>query len=67
MVLKKKVWFLLIFLHFGFPILFTWYLLWHSNLSRENVDSVVNIVMSEFKPRLLFCWVSQLNKCLLSF
>lgn len=47
-----------------FLFCFTWYLLGHSDLSRENVASVVNIVMREFKPRLLFCWVGQLtNAC----
>jgi len=32
-----------------------------SSRKKENVDSVVNIVMNEFKPRLLFCW--DLSKC----
>ncbi|CAD6214561.1 unnamed protein product [Miscanthus lutarioriparius] len=32
-----------------------------SSRKKENVDSLVNIVMSEFKPCLLFCW--DLSKC----
>uniref|UniRef100_A0A804P7X9 FCP1 homology domain-containing protein n=1 Tax=Zea mays TaxID=4577 RepID=A0A804P7X9_MAIZE len=32
-----------------------------SSRKKENVDSVVNIVMSEFKPHLLFCW--DMSKC----
>lgn len=56
----------------SFPILAflfcsAWYLLSHSNFCRENVASVVNIVMRDFKPHLLFCWVGQLNTCLFSF
>ena len=37
------------------------------NFSRENVASVVNIVMRDFIPRLLFCWVGLINTCLFLF
>ncbi|RLN39840.1 uncharacterized protein C2845_PM01G27860 [Panicum miliaceum] len=38
-----------------------------SSRKKENVASVVNIVMRDFKPRLLFCWVGLIKTCLFLF